>query len=147
MDRRNLLTMFGMGVALTACAGGKLPELPVNVGITLPPEIKAIIDDAQIIVAKVESISHSVPNITGLIDKAKGAISDLTSGKGDAKGIVSGLVSVLGTVAGLIPPPYNMIAMAVETLLPVIGSLAGMKMAARRPTGMTPEMARKILAS
>lgn len=144
MNRRHLLTTAA-ALTLTACAG-ELPTLPVAVTVALPPEIKAVIDDATAIVAKVESLGTSVKDTAGsLIEKVKTGIAALTSGTGDTKTVVGMIVSALTSVATLLPQPYGTIALAIETLLPVIGGAVGMRMAARRPTGMSPAQARLIL--
>lgn len=152
MNRRDILRTSGlMAVAALASgcgANGKLPELPVNIGVNLPPEIKEVIDDATAALAKVESLGANITTkVGGLIEQGKGLVSQLSTGKGDTKSIVSGIVSTLGSVATFLPPPYGTIALAIETLLPIIGGVVGMKMAARRPTGMSPATARAVLRS
>lgn len=42
---------------------------------------------------------------------------------------------------------YGLIASAIETLLPLMGGVVGLKMAARRSTGMSPAQARMVLRS
>lgn len=143
MNRRDIITTAGLAF-LAACS--ELPKLPVEVKI--PEELKPIIDDVTAIVSKVESLGGSLPTtVAGLIDKAKEYVASLKAGTGDSKGVVKSIVSVVGSIAELLPPPYGTIALAIETLLPVIGGFAGMRMAARRPTGMSPAQARHVLQS
>jgi hypothetical protein len=145
MKRRDLL-LSTAGLAFLAGCGGTLPTIPINIGVKLPPGIQAVIDDATAAVTKVESLGLG-GSIGELISKVKSEITALTSGTGDTKVIISGIVSALGTIATLLPPPYGTIALAIETLLPIIGGLIGTSMAARRPTGMSPTQARMILMS
>lgn len=158
MYRRQLLRsagVFALGGLAAACgANSKLPELPVAVTVALPPEIKEIIDDATAAIAKVESLGAAVSDtVKADIEKAKGYVSSLIgvgatgAGSSTTKTVVSGIVSALGSVATLLPPPYGTIALAIETLLPIIGNKIGMRMMARRPTGMTPATARAVLRS
>lgn len=154
MNRRNVLSFAGVaiGLGLAGCGGvtTNLPTLPVDVNVNLPPEIKSIVDDASAAIAKVESLGGGIgATVSAEIDKAKGLLAALKGAASsvDVKAIVSGLVSTLGTVAGLLPPPYGTIALAIETLLPIMGGAVGLRMAARRPTGMSPAQARAILRS
>lgn len=144
MNRRSLLSTAGMALALAACA--ELPKVPVEVTVAIPEELKPVIEDVTAIVAKVESLGSSIPAVvTGLVDKAKGYIASLKAGLGDSKTIIKEIVAVVGGVAEKLPAPYGTIALAIETLLPVIGSAAGFRMAARRPTGMSAAQARMVL--
>lgn len=145
MKRRNLISMLGVSVALSACGGVAVP--PVNISVSLPPEVQSIIDDATAIINKVSPIAGSIPQIVGWIEKAKGYIDSLKAGASDAKSLVSGIVMALGSVAEALPAPYGTIASAIETLLPLMGGVVGLRMAARRPTGMTPAQARMVLRS
>lgn len=141
MNRRDMITLLGTGAVLAGCGG-----VP-SIAITLSPGIQSIIDDASAIIGKVTPVVGAVPQIAGWISTAMGYVDALKTGAGDTKSVVGSLVSVLGSVAGLLPPPYGTIALAIETLLPVMGGVIGMRMAARRPTGMSPAQARAILRS
>lgn len=145
MKRRNLISMLGVGAALTACGGLKVP--PVNISVSLPPEIQSIVDDATAIINKVTPIASAVPQVLGWVEKAKEYVGLLSSGASDAKSVISGLVMALGSVAGMLPAPYGLIANAIETLLPLMGGVVGLRMAAHRPTGMSPAQARMVLRS
>lgn len=145
MNRRNLLGMFGSGVALAALAGcgGTLGKIGVDV--KLPDSLQAVVDDATAIVNKVKGIG----SVAGLVDDAKALIDKLKAGAtaDAAKSIVTSLVSVLGSMATKLPGAWGVVASAVETLLPEIGSAVGLRMMARRPTGMSPAYARAVLRS
>lgn len=143
MERRNIIIVASIGAALAGCGGMKLPDI----NVTLPPEIQSIIDDATAIVGKVTPLINAAPQIASWIDTAKGYIDALKTGAGDVKTFVSGLVSSLGSVAGGLPSNFGTIASAIETLLPLMGGFVGMRMAARRPTGMSPAQARAVLRS
>lgn len=145
MKRRNLISMLGVGVALSACGGVKVP--PVNISVTLPPEIQSIVDDATAIINKVAPIVGAVPQIVAWIERAKQYVDSLKAGASDVQSLVSGIVMALGSVAEALPAPYGTIASAIETLLPLMGGVVGLKMAARRPTGMTAAQARAVLRS
>jgi hypothetical protein len=143
LSRRELIVFAG-ATGLAGCSG-QMPKIPVSV--TLPPEVQTVVDDATAIIRKVESLGNISAVVTGLIDKAKGFVASLTSGVADHAGIVSQLVNVVTGIAEKIAPSHGVIATAIETLLPLIGSVAGLRMAARRPTGMSPAQARAVLQS
>lgn len=143
MNRRNLLGLFGSGVAIAALSGcGALGKIGVDV--KLPDSLQAVVDDATAIVNKVKG---AVPSVSGLVTDAEALIAKLKSGAtaDAAKSIVTSLVSVLGSMATKLPGAWGLVASAVETLLPEIGSAVGLRMMARRPTGMTPAHARAVL--
>lgn len=151
MNRRDILFSGAGLLALYGC-GGTLPALPVN--IKLPPELTAILDDANSIVGKVESLKGSLPaSVTGLIDKAKTLVASLSTATSvdAAKPTVSSFLSVADDIAALMPKSGTLgtVAKAIQTLLPIIGEAAkiGLMFAARRPTGMPPEQARMVLRS
>ncbi len=148
ITRRHLLQnvpLFATAAALAAC--DTVPTIPVLVGVTLPPAIQAIVDDANLVIGKVKSLGINTGNIGSLIAQAEAEVAKLVSGvQGlDTKTIVSTIVSVLGSVASLLPPPYGTIALAIETLLPIIGGFLGLRTARTAPTGMSPAQARAIL--
>ena len=150
IDRRHILLAGIGGSVLAACSS--LPKLPVD--IKLPPELTAILDDANSIVSKVESLKGSLPtSVTGLLDKAKTLIASLstTTTVDAAKPTVSSFVSVADDIAALMPKTGTLgtVAKAIQTLLPIITDVAkiGHLFAARRPTGMPVAQARAILHS
>lgn len=149
LTRRRLLRLCGtaLPLALAACGGSLQPVITAPPATTPAPAptggLAGFIAEAGALLDKVETVRASLPAAAqSLLDTGKQLLASVTSAQSmaDAKT----LVSTLASLSTLLPPPYDLIGLAVQTLLPLIGGLVGLQMAAR-PTGMTEAQARAII--
>lgn len=142
-NRRELLA-GSVALALAACT--ETPTIPAAVSNALPADVQSAVGDIGSIISKVESLGSSIPaTVSNAIDKAKGLVSSITPA--NATDAIKQIVPVIGAIATLLPPPYGTIALAIETLLPGIASVAGAVFSRRAATGMSAAQARALLAA
>jgi hypothetical protein len=151
LSRRRALVLAGaaLPLALAACGGTLAPVITAPPGPTplAPPTggLSGFIAEAGALLAKVESVRSYLPAAAqNLLDTGKSLLATVTSTQ--AVGTAKTLVTTLASLATLLPPPYDLIGLAVKTLLPLIGGIIGLRMAAV-PTGMTEAQARAIIAA
>lgn len=154
LSRRRVLRLgsIALPLALAACGGGTLaPIITGPPAPTTPPApaptggLAGFIAEAGALLAKVDSVRDKLPAAAqNLLQTGKDLLATVTSAQ--SMDAAKTLVTTLGTLSTLLPPPYNLIGLAVQTLLPLVGGLIGLRLAAR-PTGLSEARAREIIAS
>lgn len=153
LTRRRVFTLgaVALPLALAACGGTVAPVItgpPPPVPLTPPAPtggLAGFIAEASALVAKIDTVRDKLPAAAqNLLATAKGLLATVTSAQ--SMGTAKTLVTTLSGLATLLPPPYNLIGLAVQTLLPLVGGMIGLRMAAQ-PTGLTEAEARAIIAS
>lgn len=158
MNRRSFVMMVGVGILLPGCQGATLPTFPVDIKISLPPEIKEGVDWAADIVNKLDSLKLVFPaKIQKYIDDGKALLAKISAAVSvnNVKDLLAQLVSIVQQVLGYLPSSgsapdgstWGKILDAINTALPIVMKVAGIvvPMFLRRQTTMAPAEARLVL--
>lgn len=153
LSRRRALMLGASALPLIlAACGTPAPVITGAPPVTTPPATPAptgglsgFIAEAQAILDKIDSVRTNLPAAAqSLLQTGKDLLATVTSAQ--SMDTAKTLVTTLASLATLLPPPYDLIGLAVQTLLPLVGGLIGLRLAAR-PTGMTEAQARAIIAA
>lgn len=141
LSRRRVMVLGGSTLALAGC--GTSPTAVITAASGAIAGVDQVIADGGDILSKVDTIRQALTSdAQSLLDKGKALLTSLTASKSTGDG--QSLVSTLAGLATLLPPPYGTIALAVKTLVPIMGNALGLRLAAT-PTGLTEAQARAII--
>lgn len=152
MNRRVL--MIGVStIGLMSCADGIKVPVSVPISIDLPPEAQTAIDYVKKAVAKVEKLADIPTVLKGYIADAKNYVTTAVASV-DWKTLLAKAATLMAQVSGSLPAPYNLVSVAIDTLMPFVEKAVGITppvaVAARRRssrTAMTPGQALAVLES
>ena len=154
ISRRKLFTTTALGVILfaTGCAG--------TATSSPAPSISDLVANATAIVT---GLSNFIPSVNGLLPpntmaqvqgwlaQAKGLVTAISGMTAPNTATITSFASIVGNIVTTLGGNSTTATIAqgvvgaVQTLLPIILSLAGVALAGPAATGMTPEQARAYL--